>query len=311
MNTLQLTTSIKKEVWEYKRIFVWLPAIIASLIILAPLIGILLIDGSLSAFFLNNNPNVTWTGFWQQIAEVQHDKMFNVISFSFSSMLFVPFLLIATLVQLYYFIACLFDERRDLSVLFWRSLPVSDGLTVGVKLLVGAIILPGFFLLAATLTLVLFLILAFIFTVIMAVGYDISLWGLWGSSNIFSHMMTSWLNLLPYTLWMLPLYAWLMLVSMFSSKAPFLWAIIPVIIVLLVEAFIVHYFNLESQVLLGLLTDYFSISENNVNHYLHDQSSISLVPMKVISSKISIFGITLSAVFIYATYWLRANRSHH
>jgi len=311
MNTLQLTTSIKKEVWEYKRIFVWLPAIIASLIILAPLIGILLIDGSLSAFFLNNNPNVTWTGFWQQIAEVQHDKMFNVISFSFSSMLFVPFLLIATLVQLYYFIACLFDERRDLSVLFWRSLPVSDGLTVGVKLLVGAIILPGFFLLAATLTLVLFLILAFIFTVIMAVGYDISLWGLWGSSNIFSHMMTSWLNLLPYTLWMLPLYAWLMLVSMFSSKAPFLWAIIPVILVLLVEAFIVHYFNLESQVLLGLLTDYFSISENNVNHYLHDQSSISLVPMKVISSKISIFGITLSAVFIYATYWLRANRSHH
>ncbi|TPH18150.1 hypothetical protein [Litorilituus lipolyticus] len=311
MNTLQLTTSIKKEVWEYKRIFVWLPAIIASLIILAPLIGILLIDGSLTAYILNDNPNTTWAGFWQQIAEVQHDKMFNVISFSFSSMLFVPFLLIATLVQLYYFIACLFDERRDLSVLFWRSLPVSDGLTVGVKLLVGAIILPGFFLLAATLTLALFLILAFIFTMIMAVGYDISLWGLWGSSNIFSHMMTSWLNLLPYTLWMLPLYAWLMLVSMFSSKAPFLWAIIPVVIVLLVEAFIVHYFNLDSQILLGLLTDYFSISENNVNHYLHDQSSISLVPMKVISSKISIFGITLSAVFLYATYWLRANRSHH
>ncbi|RHW74729.1 hypothetical protein [Colwellia sp. RSH04] len=311
MNTLQLTTSIKKEIWEYKRIFIWLPAIIASIIILAPLIGFLLIDGNLTTFFLNNNPNATWLGFWQEIAKVQHDKMFNVIAFSFSSMLFIPFLLIATLVQLYYFIACLFDERRDLSILFWRSLPVSDSLTIGVKLLVGALILPGLFLLAATLTLGLFLILAFFLCTILALGFDISLWGLWSSSNIFSHMMTSWLNLLPYTLWMLPLYAWLMLVSMFSSKAPFLWAIIPVVVVLLVEAFIVHYFNLDSQILLGAITDYFAISENNVNHYLHDQQSISLVPMKVISSKISVFGIALAAAFIYATYWLRANRSHH
>jgi ABC-2 type transport system permease protein len=301
MNMLQLTTSIKKEIWEYKKIFFWLPIIIASLMILAPL----------AVYLLNNTPPDFWITRFQRLAEMQDGVMFSKLFFGFVSGIFVPFLLVATLVQVYYFIACLFDERRDLSILFWRSLPVSDAMSVGVKLFVGALVLPVIFLIAATLTLSLFLLVAFILCSVLAISYDISLWGLWASTDVLSNAMGYWMNLLPYTLWLLPLYTWLMLVSMVSSKAPFLWAILPVILILILEGFITRYFHLESSFFLNLLADYFSISQTTIDTYIGNHVMVSMAPMTVISEKISLAGIALSGIFIYITYWFRANKSHH
>jgi len=300
MNTLQLTTSIKKEIWEYQKIFLWLPVIIAAFIIMTPLLGHLLTD---SLQLLNLE-------FLQKIAEMQNSEDLPKIFYGFTTALFMPFIVIASLVQCYYFIACLFDERRDLSILFWRSLPVSDAMSVGVKLLVGALILPGVFLLAATITILIFLALAFVYCTVLSLGFDISLWGFWVNANIISTVLSMWLNLLPYTLWLLPLYAWLMLVSMFSSKAPFLWAILPVVALLLVEGFIVHYFHLNSGFIGQFLMDYFSISKHTATAYMESNAVVSTVPFTVLSNKISFVGLLIAAGFIYATYWLRANRSH-
>jgi len=300
MNILQLTTTIKKEIWEYKKIFTWLPMIIALIIISAPILG----------YLLNDTSNMHWLDNWQRLADSPHSTGFSQFASGIVSVLFVPFLLVATLVQLYYFIACLFDERRDLSILFWRSLPVSDAMSVGVKLLVGALILPGFFLLAATITLVIFLIFAFILCSVLSLGYDISLWSLWGNSDIISNVLSTWSNILPYTLWLFPLYAWLMLVSMFSSKAPFLWAILPVVVLLLVEGFIVRYFHLDGHFFANILLDYFSVSRDTVNNYMNENTSFRSVPFSVISEKVSIAGTLVGAGFMYLTYWLRANRSH-
>jgi len=297
MNTLMLTTNIQKEIWEYKKIFMWIPIILAAIIIAAPVLSYMLSDIDLMI-------NI------EQFNNIQHQEHIGRGIFGFVSVLFVPFMLVSTVVQLYYFIACLYDERRDMSILFWRSLPVSDATSVGVKMLVGALILPAIFMVAATVTVMIFLVGALIFSGVLSVGYDISLWGLWDMGSMISGITTTWLNLLPYTLWLFPLYAWLMLVSMFSKKAPFLWAILPVVILLLVEGFIVRYFNLDGTFFTHLFLDYFSINHETVSAFSDKKVTFSMVPFAVLTSKINVIGLILGAGFMYATYWLRANRSH-
>ncbi|MDG1752153.1 MAG: hypothetical protein P8I03_10895, partial [Thalassotalea sp.] len=298
--TLQLTTSIKRELWEYKKIFLWIPLTLAVLFITAPLLS----------YLLNDTSHINWVAQFKAISEFPNPEEFSQVVFGLISVLFVPFVIISGIVQLYYFIACLFDERRDLSILFWRSLPVSDAMNVGVKLLVGALILPGIFLLAATVTLFIFLIVIFIACIILSVGYDVSLWALWAESGFVGHLLTSWSSLLPYTLWMFPIYAWLMLVSIFANKAPFLWAILPVIIALLVESFFVSYFNLDTRFFAETLMNYFAISQNAIDIYTNKHTSITVVPFSVMKDKISVVALLIGAGFMYATYWLRVNKSH-
>ena len=61
MNVLQLTTSIKKEIWEYQRIFLWVPVIIAAFIIMTPIL----------AHLLSNNPQLFNTDFMRELANIQ------------------------------------------------------------------------------------------------------------------------------------------------------------------------------------------------------------------------------------------------
>jgi len=300
MNMQQFTTSIKKEIWEYKKIFLWIPIILAALIISAPIIS----------YLLNGGASQEWLYRFERLAEVSNREGFTGLVYGMVSFLFLPFLVISTIVQLYYFIACLFDERRDLSILFWRSLPVSDAMSVGVKLLVGALILPALFLLVATLTLVVFLIFIFIGSVILSVSYDIALWGIWANSDLISHVFSIWFNLLPYTLWLFPVYAWLMLVSMFSSKAPFLWATLPIVILLLVEGFVVNYFDFNGYFFANILIDYFSLIDSANGVISNNPQSFASIALSVIVKKVNVVALLIGAGFIYATYWLRTNRSH-
>lgn len=300
MNTLQLTTSIKRELWEYKKIFMWIPLTILLLIVASTLLN----------YLLNDVASGYWLVRFERLAEVQDRELIPKIVSGFVTVLSLPFIIIAGVVQLYYFLACLFDERRDLSILFWRSLPVSDAMNVGVKLLVGALILPAIFLAAATATIIIFLLFIFIGCIILSVGYDISLWSLWGNSGIISAIFNTWSSLIPYALWMFPVYAWLMLVSIFANKAPFLWAVLPVIIILLIESFFVSYFNVDTRFFAEILKEYFMFSQDSVKFYLDNNTRISLLSFTGIKDKISVMALILGAVFMFTALWLRKNKSH-
>ncbi len=297
MNSLLLTTSIKKELWEYKKMLLWLPLIIISLDIAAPVINYLLSDASENYWLMR----------FERLALQSEKPGFATIFFQGTFMLYMPFITIATIVQLYYFIACLYDERRDMSILFWRSLPVPDSLTIAVKLVVGALVIPAIFMLAATITLVIFLLAFFVLCIVLFSSYDLSLWGLWGNSDIFTNIFSIWISILPHALWMLPVYAWLMLVSMFANKAPFLWAVLPVVIILLLEAFLVNYFDLSHYYVVDLLRNYFSLAPTSFS--LHG-SNIHQLPFSLLVDNVSVVALAVSAGLLYLTYWLRVNRSH-
>lgn len=300
MNSSQIITSFRKEIWEFKKTLFWVPLIIAVFIIAAPLLKLVLMEDYQLSTLFDSMGNV------DNLANVEGFTRFFLATIMG---MFVPFIIVSLIIQLYYFTTCLFDERRDLSVYFWRSLPVSDVLSVGVKLITGALVVPGIFMLAATFVVFVFLLLALIACTVLSVGYDVSLWGLWGSADIISNLASIWLNLLPYALWMFPVFAWLMLASMFAQKAPFLWAILPIVAILLIESFVVEYLHLNDRFFFNTLQEYFSFGQGMLPNNVSDIKLSQFILFSIISSKISIVATLLGLGFMYLTYWLRVNRS--
>ena len=133
MNTAILKASIKKELWEFNGMLTWVPVALASVFIFIPLLILILsgIDIQEVVVVLEN------------LAQFQSSDRLSEVFFVSAIALFSPFVAIGFIVQVYYFVTCLFDERRDQSVMFWRSLPVSDKMTIASKVLTGAIVIPA------------------------------------------------------------------------------------------------------------------------------------------------------------------------
>jgi ABC-2 type transport system permease protein len=301
MNSSQIITSFRKEIWEFKKTLFWVPLIIAVFIIVAPILKLMLMEGYQISRIFDNIGDVN------NLANVEGFTKFFLATVMG---MFVPFIMVSLIIQLYYFTTCLFDERRDLSVYFWRSLPVSDVLSVGVKLVTGALVVPAIFMLAATFVVFIFLLIASIVCTVLSVGYDVSLWGLWAQADIISNLASIWLNLLPYALWMFPVFAWLMLASMFANKAPFLWAILPIAAILLIESFVVEYLHLDGRFFLNTLQEYFAFGQGMLPNHVSDIESPRFLLFSALSSKVSLIATIIGAGLMYLTYWLRVNRSH-
>jgi len=303
MRTQQLTTSIKKELWEFSNILKWVPIVIAILVIIMPIAAFMESNKTFSEIFevLASVPDNT--------ISIEDVPMIPKLFFVMTLSLFAPFLAVALIIQLYYFTVCLFDERRDMSIMFWRSLPVSDVTTIFAKLITGALAIPAIFLGAATATLFLVLLLALLVCIILSTGYDVSLWSLWIDADILSGVSLVWLHILPFAIWMLPLFSWLMLASMYAKKAPFLWAILPVAVILLVEGFVVHYFNLSQPFIGSLLVDYFSLTPEFVESVQGQEDFARTVPLQALITKLDIRYVLTGVALLYGTYWLRTNKA--
>ena len=130
----------------------------------------------------------------------------------------------AFIVSIFYCLDALYGERRDRSILFWKSLPVSDLTTVLSKVTTALIILP---LLSFAITFATQLIMLLLSTAVArASGLDVAtVWtkvALFQTSwGLFYHIMT------VHVLWYAPFYGWLFLVSAWARRAPFLWAVLP------------------------------------------------------------------------------------
>ena len=145
---------------------------------------------------------------------------------------------------------------------------------------------------------------------VLSLGYDVSLWGLWGSADIISNLISIWLNLLPYALWMFPVFAWLMLASMFANKAPFLWAILPIAAILLIESLVAGYLHLDERIFSNTLREYFAFGQSMLPGNVTDADPQQFALFFALSSKISLPATLVGSGFMCMTYWFRVNRSH-
>jgi ABC-2 type transport system permease protein len=147
---------------------------------------------------------------------------------------FAEFAIMGTtfVVAVFYCLDALHGERRDRSILFWKSLPVSDLTTVLSKAAIPLVVLP---LVTFAITVLTQLIMALMSSAVL-LGSGLSVTTLWAQLSL----PQSWLGLLyhlvtVHSLWYAPMFGWLLLVSAWARRAPVLWAAVPLLAIALVE----------------------------------------------------------------------------
>jgi ABC-2 type transport system permease protein len=204
----------------------------------------------------------------------------------------------ATIVALLYCLEALHGERRDRSILFWKSLPVSDLTTVLSKASIPFVILPG---LAFVVTVATNLIMLLLSTAVLK-GSGLSAAELW--AQLWSFQMQLLYHIVTvHVLWYAPIYAWLLLVSGWARRAAFLWAGLPPLAIFIIEklAFNTSHFG-------ALLRYRFSGPEELV---FTEPGSFALHPMmhldlgKFLSTPGLWTGLLVAAIFLAAAVRLR------
>jgi len=204
------------------------------------------------------------------------------------------------LVTLFYCADALHGERRDRSILFWKSLPVSDLTTVLAKASIPFIILP---LLTFAIILVLqFILLLLSSAVLLANGLSVaSLWThlpvLQMSLLMLYHILTA------HALWPAPVYCWLLLVSGWARRAVFLWAAIPVLAIAGVEKIAFHTAHFATLVGYRLIGHTSAISLTP--DVFPTDPMTHIAPGHFLSTPGLWLGLALAAIFLAAAVRLR------
>lgn len=228
----RIKTSIQREIWEHRGGFIYTPLIIGGVLL------VFLIMGAGSSFFwqfkIDGAENMTKGAL--QLAETNVpaeqlrkgvDAFFWTTAMLWQSVLFV--------VLFFFFVGSLYDDRKDRSVLFWKSMPVSDLETVASKLLFGALVAPLFMLGAMIVGQIVLLLVAGL--VVMFHGGSA-----WKLIWVHAHPIQIWGQVLVVqgvqALFLLPLFGWLMLASSFARSKPILWAVLPPVVFAILESFV-------------------------------------------------------------------------
>ncbi|MEJ6682483.1 MAG: hypothetical protein QNL96_00750 [SAR86 cluster bacterium] len=253
MNMLPIL--LKREFWEHRKTFFYLPLIILVLLtfFLIAAVGLVQIAGSdmiVSGSIQMNEEGLHHRSETNEYSNVPVSALFGEQVSQFAllpdeqreRMLNSVYLLIATplvpvlwVVVFMYFLTCLYDERKDRSILFWKSMPVSDAMTVIAKLLTGLVVVPAIYFMAMmALQLILFLT-----TVVVALGYSVDTWQTFVAP---AHIITRWLQMTAFFVfvacWCLPFFAWIVFVSSWARSIPLVWVIgIPIVLVMLEALF--------------------------------------------------------------------------
>ena len=248
MNTAMITMSVKREYWEHKVMMFWVPLVMFALFVIAPLLTWLFAD---SGVF----PKVLSEQFLQHFSDginSERSGMITAVAEGFISSFFLLFMMAAFLAQLSYFTNCLFSDRKDGSIIFWRSLPVGDHTNIAIKLLLGVILVPACFLLCATMLVLTASVLFSMLALFSSLVFDISIWSFLTQSEVLGCIGIMWLMIVPLALWLLPIYSWLLLASSAAKKAPFLCAFAPIVILLAVEYWLNYIELIDSSYLFNM-----------------------------------------------------------
>jgi ABC-2 type transport system permease protein len=209
----------------------------------------------------------------------------------------------AFIVGIFYSLDALYGERRDRSILFWKSLPVSDLTTVLSKFAIPLIILPLLSFAIAVVTQFVMMLLSS--AVLLGSGLSV---GTLGARMSFFHMslMLLYHILTVHGLWYAPIYGWLLLVSAWAPRTPFLWAFLPPFVIWGVEktAFRTSHFLAVLQYrLIGPQPSTAAARSGNLMDILS-----AVTPVQFFSTPGLWIGLAIAAAFLAAAVRLRRYR---
>jgi ABC-2 type transport system permease protein len=200
---------VRREVWEHKAIWV-APAIVLGCLML------LVLTGNVHLGPIGAIDETTSLGGMSLEAQV------GLLLIVYTGLALVVFMVMGV-VAFFYSIDALYADRRDRSVLFWKSMPLSDAETVLSKYAVALLVIP---LIAVVGAIIAQLVIASGGTARLAMsGMPAGL--MWQPEAIFGGMAIALLWCFTAILWYAPVISYLMLASAWAPKGPFLWAVLP------------------------------------------------------------------------------------
>jgi ABC-2 type transport system permease protein len=274
--------SIRRELWENRSIYI-APLAAAAVFLFGFAINMVAMRHRIGTLPLDPAP--------------QHDLLATRYELSGALIMGTAFI-----VGIFYSLDALFGERRDRSILFWKSLPVSDLTTVLSKLTIPLVILPlvSFVISIATQ----FVMLALSSVILLGSGVNIA--ALWTEVSFFRVSLVLLYHLLTvHGLWYAPIYGWLLMVSAWAPRAPFIWAFLPPFVVCVVEKVALntsHFLELLEERLVGLQGDGMA-SHNDPKDF-----TASLIPHHFFGAPGLWAGLALAALFLFAAVRLRRYR---
>ena len=281
----RLYWSVRRELWENRSIYL-APLIVSAFVLFAALISTTGLPKRMRGM---SSPD-----------SAKHHMM----AVGPSTLAALPIMFVTFVVGAFYSIDALYGERRDRSILFWKSMPVSDRMTVLSKAAIPLVVLPviGFILGEIAQFIVL------LFGTMVLAGHGMSAAPLWSEFHIFQEPLVSFYHLMTHLLYLAPIYGWLLFVSAWARRTPLLWAVLPPIAFALFERMV---FNSSLMValleerLVGAMRAGFKA---DWEHYgMPDQLS-QLDPLKFAVSPGLWIGLIVTALFLAAAVRLRRDR---
>lgn len=291
--------SVKRELWEHRSLYI------------APLIaaGVVLIGFIFNAMHLPEG--------MQALANLPPERQRGMVSGIYGGIALLITMIMAVTAW-FYSLDALQGERRDRSVLFWKSLPVSDTTAVLSKLFTATVAAP---VIAFAIIVFMQLLVLLLSTVIILVG-GANPMPMWSNLQMFQLTLVLIYALIVLSLWYAPIYAWLLLVSVWAKRSTFMWAVLPPIGIMLFEklAFDTSYFRqmLAYRLQTGLMSAFrphagstdINIGGDGVNSQLDmPRYALQLLdPVGFLSNPYLWVGLAAAAGLVAAAVWMRRYR---
>jgi ABC-2 type transport system permease protein len=290
---------VRREFWENRSLYI------------APLVaaGVVFIGFLLNALHLPEG--------MQMLAGLDPDRQRRAVSGIYGG---IGMLIVLTMavVTWFYALDALYGERRDRSILFWKSLPVSDTQTVLSKLFTAMVVAPAITFAVVVSLQVLILLLT---SIVVFIG-GASPAPIWSNLQLFQMTLVMLYVLIVLSLWYAPVYAWLLLVSAWAKKSTFLWAVLPPIALVLFEKVAFHS-NHVGRLLSYRLRDGLGSAfeprafsprgaeasfQHEVRVDLPDHPLALLDPVQFLANPWFWLGLIAAAALVAATVWMRRYR---
>lgn len=288
--------SVRRELWENRSLYI-APLVAAAVVLLGFFVNAMHLPDGLRA-----------------LSALDPAKQRAAITSIYSS---IGVLIVMTMavVAWFYCLDALYSERRDRSILFWKSLPVSDLTTVLSKAFVPLVVVPVITFVVVVATQLVILLLST--GVLLANGVSIAT--LWAQLPLLQVWLVLLYSLIVISLWYAPIYGWLLLVSAWARRSAFLWAVMPPLAVSVVERIAfgtTHFWSILKDRFTGGLVQGFAVTHGvdgvsmgaSVGASGMPELTQLLDPVKFLSSPSMWIGLAVAAALIAAAVWMRRYR---
>lgn len=298
---------IKREVWEHRSVWIT-PAAVAFVLTFMVVAAVVMV----TAFGEAINPEIERIADATLPDQIRRAALAVLLLTNTSVFMFAMWF-----VMVFYCLDSLYAERKDRSILFWRSLPITDTETVISKLLTVAIAIPLATMIGVIISHLLNLIIMSIWLSTQGVN---PFRFIWGAVPLFDTWAAVLIFLLAIPIWMSPLLGWLIFISAWAKRGPLLRAVMPIAILPFLEYIIFKSWHLGLAIVKRLgpetmpIVDIFELAEQFDEDNLHDVlaenvSLLSMLDLGKFLTSIEVWGgLVVCGLFLTGSIYIRRYR---